>query len=73
MKCCYIAVKECLHADELGEYEAWGIRVTTAGGEEIATVSDVSPDGALVDELCRSFNERELSPLYLLDVIDKSI
>ena len=67
MKCRYEAVKERVHTDELGEYETFGIRVTT----EIASVSDVSIDGALVDEMCRQFNERELSPLRLLDMIDK--
>lgn len=73
MKCRYVSIKERLHADELGEYETYGIRVTTEGGEEIAAVSDVSPDGCLVDELCRQCNERELSPIYLMDVIEKSI
>ena len=67
MKCRYEAVKERVRTDELGEYETFGIRVTT----EIASVSDVSIDGALVDELCRQFNERNLSPLRLLDAIDK--
>ena len=54
MKCRYEAVKERVHSDELGEYETFGIRVTT----EIASVSDVSIDGARVDELCRQFNDR---------------
>ena len=69
MKCRYEAVKERVRSDELGEYDTYGIRVTT----EIASVSDVSIDGAKVDELCRSFNERELSPLRLLDAIDKGV
>ncbi|MBR0442949.1 MAG: hypothetical protein IIX15_01275 [Clostridia bacterium] len=69
MKCRYEAVKERVHSDELGEYETFGIRVTT----EIASVSDVSIDGARVDELCRQFNERDLSPLRLLDAIDKGV
>lgn len=69
MKCRYEAVKERVHSDELGEYDTYGIRVTT----EIASVPDVSLDGALVDELCRQFNEQGISPLRLLDVIDKSM
>lgn len=69
MKCRYEAVKERVHSDELGEYDTYGIRVTT----EIASVSDVSIDGAKVDELCRAFNECELSPLCLLDAIDKGM
>ena len=73
MRCRYISIKEHLHADDIGDYESYGIRVTTESGEEIAAVSDVSPDGALVDELCRQCNERALSPLYLLDVIEKSV
>jgi hypothetical protein len=69
MKCLYVPFIEYKCSDELGEYETFGIRVTT----EIASVSDVSIDGALVDELCRSFNEKELSPLRLLDAIDKGM
>lgn len=71
MKCLYVPFMEHRCSDELGEYEAFGIRVTTESGEEIASVSDVSIDGALVDEMCRQFNESELSPLRLLDMIDK--
>ena len=73
MKCRYISFREALHSDELGDYESFGIRVLTASGEEIAAVSDVSPDGALVDELCRRCNEDAISPLHLLDVIERSI
>lgn len=69
MKCRYEPVKERLYSDELGNYEAYGIRVIT----EIATVSDVSQDGEQVDELCRQFNEQGISPLRLLDVIDKNM
>ena len=69
MKCRYETVRENAHSDELGEYKTYGIRVLA----EVASVSDVSSDKAVVDELCRSFNERELSPLHLLGVIEKSI
>ena len=69
MKCRYETVRENAHTDELGEYKTFGIRVLA----EVASVSDVSPDRAVVDELCRSLNERGISPLELLDVIEKSI
>ncbi len=69
MKCRYETVKEKAYTDELGEYRTYGIRVMA----EIASVSDVSLDRAVVDELCRRFNEQGLEPLYLLDVIEKSV
>ena len=68
MKCRYETVKEKVQDDDLGEYRTYGIRVMV----EIASVSDVSLDKAFVDELCRRFNACELSPLNLIDMIDKS-
>ena len=73
MKCRYISFREALCSDELGDYDSFGIRVLTASGEEIAAVSDVSLDEAVVDELCRRCNEQGISPLHLLDVIERSI
>lgn len=69
MRCRYETMKEKVHPDEMVEYKTYGIRVMV----EIASVSDVSLDKAFVDELCRKFNESELSPLRLLDMIDKSM
>lgn len=69
MRCRYETMKEKVHPDEMGDYRTYGIRVMV----EIASVSDVSLDKAFVDELCRKFNECELSPLRLLDVIDENM
>ena len=73
VKCRYELIKQRMYDEDLGEYDTYGIRVRTESGEEIASVSDVSPNGSLVDKLCRECNERELSPLYLLGVIERNI
>ena len=53
-----------------GVHTLYGIRVLNAQGHEIASVSDVSADRLLIDNLCGLCTNRQLSPIHLVDVIE---
>ena len=68
----YIAVKELLYSDDLGEYTTYGIRALEyreGSLRETAFVSDVSVNHAFVKKLAADCTKHQLSPLHLLDVV----
>ena len=76
MTYCYTAVKEKHQCQSIGDYVAYGIRVTAKenGGErEVMYVPDVSEDEELVERLAMLCTAEELDPIHLPDVIEDSI
>lgn len=54
---------------EHGTYESYGI-TASRGGKIICTVEDVSLDREKVEQLVKQFNEEQLSPVHLDEVIE---
>ena len=62
----YSGIEEQFHTEELGEYTSFGLLVS--GAQELR-LSDVSPDREFVSALATRFNELQLSPTHLSEVV----
>ena len=65
-----------MYHPDLNFYKTFGIRVylSTCGiYQQIGEVLDVSVDKASVENLANSLNKNQLSPIYLMDVIEDFI
>ena len=62
----YSVIEERLYTEELGEYTSFGLLVS---GAQDLRFSDVSPDREFVSALATRFNELQLSPTHLSEVI----
>ena len=65
-----------MYHPDLNFYKTFGIRVfllTNGIYHQIGEVLDVSVDKVTVDNLANSLNEKQLSPIYLMDVIEDFI
>lgn len=62
----YSVIEERLFSEDLGGYTSYGLLVT--GAQELR-LSDVSPDREFVAALAMQFNELQLSPIHLSEVI----
>ena len=65
----YAVVEEELHAPDLGRYRSYGISAMNKRGEQVAFVSDVSPDPKIAAEIAALCTVGELDPEQLRDVI----
>ncbi len=68
----YSTIEESFDDEELGNYISYGITVRS-NGETIMTISDMSLNRELVDELVSRCNSLQLDPLHLYDVIEDAI
>ena len=69
----YILLEEKLESSELVQYRSFGIKVVDGDGCEIMSVSDVSVNKDLVEEICKLCNEHQLYPIHLFDIIEDRI
>lgn len=69
----YVVVQEELSAPDLGRYRSYGICAVNKRGEQVAFVSDVSPDPKIAAEIAARCTAGELDPKHLRDVILNSI
>ncbi len=65
----YSVVKETISSDILGEYTAYGIRVTH-NGSELELISDISTDLQKAEQLARYCTDGQLHPIHIPDVIE---
>jgi hypothetical protein len=71
--CRYRIVSEILASYDCDKYTTYGIQAVFECDERLivySTVSDISTDRIQVAEMVEIFNEYELSPLHLMDVIE---
>ena len=64
----YLPVKETLYHPDLGYYESYGLAAHLSAGQ-LAFLSDVSPDLALVQGLAQQCTAGQLAPSQLEDVV----
>ena len=65
----YVPVQQTLKSEDNDDYVTFGISVRTVE-EEIAFVSDVSTELEEVQRLTDLCTEKQLDPIYLLDVVE---
>lgn len=65
----YSVVKERIFSDTLGEYTAYGIRVTH-NGTDVDLISDISTDPKKADQLAKLCTDGQLDPIHIPDVIE---
>lgn len=65
----YVVVQEELHAPDLGRYRSYGICAVNKRGEQVAFVSDVSPDPKVAAEIAALCTVGQPDPEQLRDVI----
>lgn len=58
-----------LYNSEYGSYESYGV-IASRGGRIICVIEDISLDRDKVEELVKRFNEGQLSPAHLEEVIE---
>ena len=66
----YALISEKLFSSELG---IRAFQKTECGWREVAFVSDVSTDRAVVEQLARRCTEGQLDPIHLLDVVEDAL
>ena len=62
----YSVIEEHLFSEDLGEYTSFGLLVS---GDQEIRLSDISPNREFVTALAMQFNELQLSPIHLSEVI----
>ena len=68
----YLPVKEQLFHPDIGAYTSFGLAAFLAV-QQLAFISDVSTDLALVQDLSQSCTDGQLEPIHLQDVILNSL
>ena len=67
----YSVVCEALTHPDIGPYKAYGIKASAGDPPAmVGCVSDISTVKAKVQELATKYNELELSPCHLCDVVE---
>lgn len=69
----YASVREKRRMPEIGTYVTYGLRVYERVGKkwhEVAYLSDVCVDSAVVRRLARSCTQGNLDPIHLFDVVE---
>lgn len=69
----YVPFEEELTLPDLGKCRSFGIIALDEAGNTITSVSGVSTDRQLVEEICQRCTRCRLSPVHLNDVIEDSI
>lgn len=69
----YLPFKERLYSDDLGYYETFGIKVLNENSQEVMSISDVTPDKALITCFCNKCSDEQLSPIHLCEVLDDNL
>ena len=69
----YHTVKEVIKSDYAGEYETFGICVSTGDGMGDAYISDVFLSQQKINSFVERLNRLKLSGVHLRDVIDDAL
>lgn len=69
----YLTYKENLQSSELGHYISFGIKVFDSSNCEVTSVSDVSVDQTLVENLCDVLTLYQVEPVHLMNIIEDFI
>lgn len=69
----YAVCKDSLFSDEMGYYETYGIQCCNNGSEKVLiTISDISCDYNLVNELADDFTAYQLNPIHIYEAVENS-
>ena len=68
----YLVVEETLFHNDIGTYVSYGIIALTED-KEIVRISDISTNKTMVESMAKSYNDLQLNPIHLYDVIEDAL
>lgn len=68
----YLVIEETLFHQDIGTYTSYGI-IALSEDREILKISDVSVNKDMVERMAKSYNELQLNPIHLYDVIEDAL